>query len=167
MKKILVAVFALLLTACTGRVSVGEAAGTGVGALLGGYTASQFGGGNKQWVLVGVGALVGAMAGYNFGHELDPSDRALLSNTTKRALAQAEDGELVTWVNPVTGSAGTITPGQSYTGERGKLCRDYDASVAYGEKNGPSERQRLPQSEWKLGYRRFRLSPPAGPFEAV
>ncbi len=136
MKKILVAILALSLSACSSRVSTGEATGTAVGALLGGYVGSQFAGGKTQWILIGTGALVGAMAGYNFGHELDPSDKALLSSATKRAMAGADDGQLVSWVNPLTGSAGAITPLRSYYPERGTVCRDYAASVAYGRKFG-------------------------------
>jgi surface antigen len=51
-------------------------------------------------------------------------------------MAAADDGQLVSWVNPLTGSAGTITPLRSYYLDPGTVCRDYRASVAYAEKIG-------------------------------
>ena len=136
MKKVLVAFLALSLTACAGRVSTEEAAVGAVGALLGGYVGSQFAGGRAQWILIGVGTLVGGMAGFNFGPQLDPSDKSMLSGATKGAKAAADDGQLVGWVNPLTGSAGRITPMRSYSVDRGTVCRDYQASIAVAGKIG-------------------------------
>lgn len=153
MKKLLVVFMALSLTACAGRVSTGEAAGSAVGALLGGYVGSQFAGGRAQLILIGVGALAGGMAGFNFGHELDPSDKAMLSSATRRAMATADDGQLVSWVNPLTGSAGSITPMRSYYLDRGTVCRDYQASMAVAEKIGHLRGRacRKVNGSWQIG----------------
>ena len=154
MKKVVIVAAAMTLGACQipERVSQGEALGALGGAALGTFVGLQFGGGVGNILFGILGGAGGAAAGYNFGRQLDPSDRAQIRDTTRRAMAQAGDGELVPWSNRATGSVGTITPVNSYYAGNGVYCRDFRASVAIkvGVGEGRGRACRVGAGGWQI-----------------
>jgi surface antigen len=138
MKKSLVIALALFLAACSGnnRMSNGQLIGSIGGGIIGTYVGSQFGGGAGNLLFMVAGATLGGMAGYAYGDSLIPSDRARFKDSTKLAMDNISDGQVYSWTNPDTGVAGTIKPTRSYYVEKGRLCRDFDASIAADHRVG-------------------------------
>lgn len=146
MKKVVAVLLVLLLPACgSNKMNAGEMGGAAVGSVLGAYLGAQFGGGKGELLAIGVGALIGGVVGFNFGHVVNPSDARQMSETAEKAMEEAADGQLMNWVNPVTGSAGTVTPVRSYFSADGDYCRDYKATIAipnaYGAGHGQACRR--------------------------
>ena len=79
------------------------------------------------------GKVAGAGAGYTFGDSLLPSDHAVFQEQTRRAMADAGNGQVVNWINPSTGVAGTITPTRSYYVGQGQVCREFQATISAPE----------------------------------
>ena len=100
------------------------------GAAIGAYVGSQFGSGAGNIVMMLFGGALGGMAGWAHGSTLMPSDREAFRTTTERAMESARDGEVISWANPETRVAGSVTPTRSFTGRGGLQCRAFDASVA-------------------------------------
>jgi surface antigen len=132
MKKSLVIAMAFFLASCAGnnRMTTGQMIGVIGGGIIGTYVGSQFGGGAGKLLFTVAGATLGGMAGFAFGDSLIPSDRAKFKESTKVAMDNIGDGQVYSWTNPDTGVAGTIKPTRSYYVDNGKLCRDFDATIA-------------------------------------
>lgn len=139
MKKILVVILSFLVTACGGRVDVGdlknmsngEAMGAGVGAIVGGLAGYQLGAGMGQMLFTTAGVLIGGSGGYLVGRRLGPSDQVRYNNTAKNALATASDGQTMSWSNPKTGSSGIFRPTSTFhPGNDYAMCREYRAVVS-------------------------------------
>jgi surface antigen len=138
MKKIMVLTGALLLAACGHQnvnldLSTGKVAGASAGGLIGGLIGAQFGGGIGTILYTIAGIALGGAAGYTFGDSLLPSDHQVFQDRTKRAMANAGNGQVVSWTNPSTGVAGTITPVRSYYTGKGQVCRDFRATISAPE----------------------------------
>jgi surface antigen len=138
MKKVMVLTGALLLAACGQQnvnldLSTGKVAGAGAGAIIGGLIGAQFGGGIGTILYTIAGIAAGAAAGYTFGDSLLPSDRVAFHENTRRAMANAGNGQVVSWTNPGTGVAGTITPTRSYYAGQGQVCREFRATISAPE----------------------------------
>ncbi|MBT3551966.1 MAG: hypothetical protein HOO19_14375 [Rhodospirillaceae bacterium] len=138
MKKVMVLTGALLLAACGHQnvnldLSTGKVAGAGAGGIIGGIIGAQFGGGIGTIIYTIAGIALGGAAGYTFGDSLLPSDHQVFQDQTKRAMANAGTGQVVSWTNPSTGVAGTITPVRSYYTGQGQVCRDFRASISAPE----------------------------------
>jgi surface antigen len=114
--------------------SLGSSTTTGalLGGIAGGVAGSRFGGGAGKLVATGAGALGGALLGGMLGRAVEPSDEAHAQAGTVRALEETRIGETVTWNNPGTGSAGTVTPTGQYTDASGRNCREFRQSVNVG-----------------------------------
>ena len=138
MKKVMVLTGALLLAACGQQnvnldLSTGKVAGAGAGGIIGGLIGAQFGGGIGTILYTIAGIAVGAAAVYTFGDSLLPSDHAVFQEQTRRAMADAGNGQVMNWINPSTGVAGTITPTRSYYVGQGQVCREFQATISAPE----------------------------------
>lgn len=112
---------------------VASAATAAGGAALGAYIGGQFGGGTGNIMMMIFGGALGGMAGWAEGSTLMPSDREAFRATTQKAMENARDGEVMTWANPDTRVAGSVTPTGSFVGRGGLQCRSFEASVAAKE----------------------------------
>ncbi|MAF49800.1 MAG: RT0821/Lpp0805 family surface protein [Rhodospirillales bacterium] len=138
MKKVMVLASGLLLSACVHQnvnleLTTGKAVGAGAGGIIGGLIGAQFGAGTGTLLYTIAGVAAGVAAGYTFGDSLMPSDHAVFQNSTKRAMADAVNGQVVSWTNPITGVAGTITPMRSYYLGQGQVCRRFQAVISAPE----------------------------------
>ena len=106
--------------------AVSAVSGAGIGYAVG----SQFGGGTGNIMMMIFGGTVGAMGGWAYGGTLMPSDRETFRKTTQHAMQHTPNGQVVTWANPETQAAGSITPTGSFIGKGGLHCRNFDATVA-------------------------------------
>lgn len=123
----------LAMTACAGipetredKIAVGTVAGAVVGGVAGYYL---LGSGSGQWVAAMLGAAGGAVGGYFATERLTQWDRRMMREKAYDALSNAPAGETVSWQNPDTGTAGSMTPLRTYMDESGRLCRDYYATL--------------------------------------
>ena len=132
MKNILAAIVitAFALTGCTDFDGMGnkQMIGGGTGAVLGGLAGSQFGKGNGQLVGVGVGALLGTLVGSSIGKSLDKADIAYAQQAHQQAFS-APIGQTINWNNPESGHYGNVTPIRSGTSTSGRACREYSQTI--------------------------------------
>jgi len=138
MKKVMVLTGGILLAACSQQgvnldLTTGKTVGAGAGGIIGGLIGAQFGGGIGTILYTIAGVAMGAAAGYTYGESLLPSDHQTFHDQTKRAMAHAGNGQVVSWTNPSTGVAGTITPTRSYYLGQGQVCRDFQATISAPE----------------------------------
>src|ERR1041385_7020723 len=136
------ALVAVALAACASPESrnpgeFGEAnkttGGTLLGAAPGALLGSQFGGGSGKVLATLGGVLLGGYAGNQVGASLDRADVNYAKQAQQKAYA-APIGQQITWNNPDTGHAGTITPTRDGTDASGKQCREYQTTVTVGGK---------------------------------
>ena len=131
MKKVLVLVAAISIAACSGQqINPGKMVGAAAGALVGGYAGSQFGGGAGNLIFIIAGGIVGAASGASIGEQLMPSDRTKFEQSAQFAMTNTSDGNMLNWINPETGVAGTIKPVRTYYAGQNTFCREFEASIA-------------------------------------
>lgn len=125
-----VLVLSSALAACQQGTGMGmkEGAGTLGGAVLGGLAGSQVGGGSGRLWATGAGVLLGAFIGNEIGSSLDKADRAYAANAMTRA-HDARLGQPVSWHNPDSGNAGTITAVRDGRSVSGDYCREYKTTI--------------------------------------
>lgn len=132
MKKFIatMAVAAFVLAGCSDYSSMGnkQLIGGGTGAVLGGLAGSQFGKGNGQLVGVGVGALLGTLVGSSIGQSLDKADLAYAQTAHQQAYS-APIGQSINWNNPQSGHSGTVTPLRDGRSTNGRYCREYSQTI--------------------------------------
>ena len=125
----------LLLSACGGNQSMDKDVtgwiGGGVGALLGGWAGSQFGGGTGELIFTGLGAVIGGSAGYEAGRSLGAADHAIYKNTIKGTLNDPAGQS--TWKNDDTGTSGYVSTAQTFKDGNGRLCRGFRSTVAFDD----------------------------------
>ncbi len=121
---------ALLLAGCSDFNDMGnkQMIGGGTGAVLGGLAGAQFGKGTGQLVGVGVGALLGTLVGSSIGKSLDKADLMYAQQAQNHAYT-APIGETVNWNNPQSGHSGTITPVRDGRSTNGRYCREYTQTI--------------------------------------
>ena len=141
MKKILVLGAALSTAACSGQhMNPSQMVGAAAGALVGGYAGSHVGGGAGNLIFMIAGGLVGAAYGVSIGEQLMPSDRTKFHQSAQFAMSNTTDGDMMNWINPETGVAGTIKPVRTYYAGQNTMCREFEASIAVqnqvGDANG-------------------------------
>ncbi len=126
----LLALASLGVAGCSDMSGMGDKQliGGGTGAVLGGLAGSQFGKGTGQLVGVGVGALLGTLVGSSIGKSLDKADMAYAAQAHQQAYA-APIGETVRWDNPSSGHYGTVTPVRAGTSTSGRACREYTQTI--------------------------------------
>ena len=75
--------------------------------------------------MVGLGVLLGGLAGQNVGQTLDRADQAYAADTNYSALERAPAGTTYQWENPDSGHSGTTTPTRTYQTSDGAYCREF------------------------------------------
>lgn len=124
----LLAISTLTLTGCFETMGNKQMAGGATGAVLGGLAGSQFGKGNGQLIGVGVGALLGTLVGSEVGASLDRADMMYAQQAAERAYT-APVGQAISWNNPDSGHSGTITPTRTGVNNSGRTCREYTQTI--------------------------------------
>src|SRR5262245_64230583 len=81
------------------------------GAATGGLIAAAAGGGGAG---IAAGVIGGALLGGLLGNFLDQRDKEMQAKAASQALETAPSGKPVTWQNPDSGHAGTVTPTRTY-----------------------------------------------------
>jgi surface antigen len=128
-----IALFAVLLAACSATPETGQGAkentGTLIGALTGGLIGSQFGGGTGERIAAGVaGAAIGGLIGNRIGASMDDEDKRRAYAAQVQALESGRSGAAVAWKNPDSGRYGRIVPGAAYQ-SNGLQCRPYTHTI--------------------------------------
>lgn len=151
----LAAALALGLGACQGggtgfeNMSTGETVGTLGGAVAGGLLGSRFGGGAGKVATVGIGTVLGALAGREVARYLRGNDTERAATAEQQALSQ---GGPIDWSNPETGARGSVQPQRTYLNNAGQTCRDYTHTI-YVQGQAESARGtacRQPDGSWAL-----------------
>jgi surface antigen len=96
-----------------------------IGGLLGAATGTQFGKGSGRTVAVLGGAILGAVLGGNVSKSIQDADK----RNAQSVLETTPAGQTVSWKNPDTGAAYTVTPTRTYQQANGRYCRDYTTWV--------------------------------------
>lgn len=143
-------VMIVTLAGCSGGEN--QQAGTILGALAGGLAGAQFGEGNGQLAMVGIGTLIGAAVGGEIGRSMDAVDRRLMAQTTEHALNDARSNTTTSWRNPDTGHYGSVTPLNVTQPRREVYCREYQQTVTVGRQtqNAYGTACRQPDGSWKI-----------------
>ena len=143
----------LALGACAGRDGPGtkQTIGGLGGAALGGLLGAQFGSGTGKLAATAAGAVLGGLVGSEIGRSLDEVDRRRLSEANHRART-APIGETITWNNPRTGNAGSVTPVREGTSASGAYCREFQQTLTVGGKtqSGVGTACRQPDGSWRI-----------------
>lgn len=126
--KFVPAMLAVALLAGCANTGPKETAATVGGGVIGGVIGSRFGGGTGKLVTTGVGTLLGAFIGKEIGASLDKADAGYAETAAKRAYA-GQVGDRVTWNNPQSGNAGTITTTREGYNATGQYCREYQQTI--------------------------------------
>jgi surface antigen len=125
--------------------------GTLLGAAAGGLLGSQIGGGSGKLIATGAGVLLGGLIGHQVGTSLDKADVNYANQAQQRAYA-APIGQKISWTNPESGNAGTITPTREGQDSGGRYCREFQTTITVGGKPeqayGTACRQ--PDGTWKV-----------------
>lgn len=128
-----------------------ENVGLVIGGVLGGVLGSQIGGGTGRIVAGVAGTVIGGLLGREIGRRLSKSDQAAATKAQEQAHA-APVGQTVSWSNPETGHAGSVTPVAESRNASGQRCRDYRGSIDVDGKqeqaNGVACEQ--PDGSWKF-----------------
>lgn len=153
-RKSFLAVLALvfLLPGCQSQ-SMGnkQAFGTLGGAALGGYLGSTIGKGSGRLAATAAGVVLGGWLGNEIGGSLDSADRSAMTGATSRAYS-APIGQQVTWNNPRSGNAGTITPVRDGYASSGAYCREFQQTITVGgqRQQAYGKACRQPDNSWKI-----------------
>lgn len=144
-----VGILVVSLGGCYAHGGQKQTAGTLIGAVGGGLLGSQIGGGSGRLIATGVGTLLGAMVGNSVGQSLDRADQAYLQQASYNAF---ETGRESAWQNPDSGNSGYVTPTQSYRGQGGQYCREYQQTVYIGgqAQSAYGTACRQPDGNWKI-----------------
>jgi surface antigen len=128
-----------------------QTGGTAIGAVLGGLAGSQFGDGKGQLVGTGVGVLLGALAGGELGKSLDRADVAYAQQAQQRAYT-APVGQTISWNNPQSGNSGTYTPVRDGRTNSGAYCREYQQTIYVGgqQQTATGQACQNPDGTWRV-----------------
>jgi len=143
---------ALLLPACQAQeMGTKEGVGTLGGAALGGLAGSQIGKGSGRLAATAAGVVLGGWLGNEIGASLDKADRAQMGGATSRAYT-APIGQQITWNNPQSGNAGTITPVRDGYANDGAYCREFQQTITVGgqQQKGFGRACQQPDGAWKI-----------------
>lgn len=106
-----------------------EPAGTLMGATGGAIVEPEVGSGGHLLPIVG-GTLAGSWLGREIGKSLDSKDRAIMQQTTQKALSSSPAGRKSAWKNPDSGYSGTVTPQLIFINKEGLKCREYQQTLS-------------------------------------
>lgn len=139
----------MLISGCEGMNKQGG--GTLIGGATGALLGSTLGKGEGKLIATGIGAVAGAFIGNRIGKSLDDHDKALLAQSSQKALELAPTGNAVAWNNPDSGNRGTVTPIKTF--ERGNTyCREYVQEVVIGgeKQKAYGTACRKPDGQWEI-----------------
>jgi len=142
----------LALAACQpNNQGTNQTVGTLGGAAAGGAIGSQFGKGDGNLGMIGLGVLLGGWAGNEIGSSLDQADRQKDQQAEKRAY-NAPIGQQVTWNNPDSGASGTIIPIHDGYTNNGAYCRDFSQTITVNgqQRHGADKACQQPDGSWKI-----------------
>lgn len=143
---------ALLLPACQAQeMGTKEGVGTLGGAAVGGLLGSTVGKGSGRLAATAAGVVLGGWLGNEIGASLDNADRAAMGNATTRAYT-APVGQQITWNNPQSGNAGTITPVRDGYSNTGAYCREFQQTITVGGQHQQAYGRacQQPDGSWKI-----------------
>jgi surface antigen len=114
---------------------------------------NMFGGGAKN--LAAADDVTGSIAPVRKHDDtnLTESDLAHTRNAASDVLSRGRKDASQPWENPQTGARGSVTPlASAYTGEDGRLCRDFLASYVHGTNEGwlQGEACRSGKGAWEI-----------------
>jgi surface antigen len=148
-----VAIGMLLLVPLTGCQTVSDNPKTAIGGLggaaTGGLIAAAAGGGGAG---IAAGVIGGALLGGLVGNYLDQRDKDMQAKAAAQALEKAPSGTPVSWQNPDSGHAGSVTPTRTYQTAQGSYCREFQQTVTIDGKQEKSYGTacRQPDGSWKI-----------------
>jgi len=146
------AALTLLLPACQAQnMGTKESVGTLGGAAVGGLLGSNIGKGSGRLAATAAGVVLGGWLGNEIGASLDNADRAAMGGATSRAYS-APIGQQITWNNPQSGNAGTITPVRDGYANDGAYCREFQQTITVGgqKQQGYGRACQQPDGSWKI-----------------
>jgi len=142
----------VLLAACQAdNMGTKETVGTLGGAAAGGLVGSTIGKGSGRVAATAAGVVLGGWLGNEIGSSLDKADRAELNSATNRAYS-APIGQQITWNNPQSGTAGTITPMRDGYANDGTYCREFQQTITIGgqQQQAYGRACQQPDGSWKI-----------------
>ena len=147
-----VALFPVILTACSNLGGPKQTGGTLLGGGLGALAGSQIGGGTGRFAAVAIGTLLGAFVGGEAGKSLDRADKLFANRMAQRSLERVPSGQSSTWRNPDNGHSGTFTPTRTFQTTTGEFCREFQQTVTVA---GETQRAfgtacRQPDGNWRI-----------------
>lgn len=143
---------ALLLPACQAQnMGTKETFGTLGGAALGGWAGSTIGKGSGRLAATAAGVVIGGWLGNELGASLDKADQTAMMNANSRAYS-APIGQQITWNNPQSGNAGTITPVRDGYSNSGAYCREFQQTITVGgqRQQGYGRACQQPDGSWQI-----------------
>ncbi len=143
---------ALLLSACQAEtMGTKEGFGTLGGAAVGGLLGSNIGKGSGRLAATAAGVVLGGWLGNEIGASLDNADRAAMGSATSRAYTTPV-GQQITWNNPQSGNAGTITPVRDGYANDGSYCREFQQTITVGgqKQQGYGRACQQRDGSWKI-----------------
>ena len=125
--------------------------GTIIGGAAGAVAGAQFGKGSGKLAAVAVGTLLGAFVGHEVGESLDHADAMAAQQAAQRAY-QAPIGQAISWNNPQSGNAGTVTPIRDGQDASGAYCREFQQTITVGgrQEQAYGTACRQPDGSWKV-----------------
>jgi surface antigen len=135
-----------------GEFGANKSTGGGIlGAVGGGLAGAQFGHGSGNVAMAALGTLLGAFIGHEVGTSLDRADQVAATRAESKAY-QAPIGHSVTWNNPDSGHAGTITPVREGTDSSGRYCREFQQQVVIDGRTQSAHGTacREPDGSWRV-----------------
>ncbi|MGE4350701.1 MAG: RT0821/Lpp0805 family surface protein [Bdellovibrionales bacterium] len=142
----------LLLPACQAEnMGTKEGFGTLGGAAVGGLLGSNVGKGSGRLAATAAGVVLGGWLGNEIGASLDKADRSYMGTATSRAYT-APIGQQITWNNPQSGNAGTITPVRDGYSSNGAYCREFQQTITVGGQQQQAYGRACQQQDgsWKI-----------------
>jgi surface antigen len=105
-----------------------EKLGAVLGGVIGGAAGSQIGHGNSRTIAAITGSVIGILVGQSIGRQMDEIDQ----NCTGQTLEYAPDHAPVSWRDPDSGNAYTVTPVRTYPAPGNRYCREYQTDAIIG-----------------------------------
>lgn len=142
----------LFLAACQAQdMGTKESFGTLGGAAVGGLLGSNVGKGSGRLAATAAGVVLGGWLGNEIGSSLDKADRSQIYRAETRAYS-APIGQQITWNNPQSGNAGTITPIRDGYANDGAYCREFQQTITVGgqKQQGYGRACQQPDGSWKI-----------------
>jgi surface antigen len=125
-----------------------EDLGRALGAVAGGVTGYQFGGGHGKAAAVIGGTIIGALIGGNIGRSMDDLDQ----NCVGQILEHAPPNQPITWRDQGGAGRYEVIPSPAYQDRQGRYCREYQSTATIGGQSQPTYGTacRQPDGSWQI-----------------